>query len=216
MLVCPPEDGGQIELKKGPNIKPLPEFGPLEDLISGPVMLKVGDDISTDDISPAGARVLPFRSNIPEISRFTFEQVDETFHKRAVTHQGLGFFVVAGSNYGQGSSREHAAIAPRFLGLRAVIARSFARIHRQNLANFGILGLTFVDAADYDRIQQGDVLELRDVRESIQRVSRVEVVNVTRSESYELDHGLAARQIEMVLAGSLINVVRNEHAAAQS
>lgn len=216
MLVGPPEDGGQIELKKGPNIKPLPEFGPLEDLISGPVMLKVGDDISTDDISPAGARVLPFRSNIPEISRFTFEQVDETFHKRAVTHQGLGFFVVAGSNYGQGSSREHAAIAPRFLGLRAVIARSFARIHRQNLANFGILGLTFVDAADYDRIQQGDVLELRDVRESIQRVSRVEVVNVTRSESYELDHGLAARQIEMVLAGSLINVVRNEHAAAQS
>ena len=216
MLVGPPEDGGQIELKKGPNIKPLPEFGPLEDLISGPVMLKVGDNISTDDISPAGARVLPFRSNIPEISRFTFEQVDETFHKRAVTHQGLGFFVVAGSNYGQGSSREHAAIAPRFLGLRAVIARSFARIHRQNLANFGILGLTFVDAADYDRIQQGDVLELRDVRESIQRVSRVEVVNVTRSESYELDHGLAARQIEMVLAGSLINVVRNEHAAAQS
>jgi aconitate hydratase len=216
MLVGPLEDGGQIELKKGPNIKPLPEFGPLEDLISGPVMLKVGDDISTDDISPAGARVLPFRSNIPEISRFTFEQVDETFHKRAVTHQGLGFFVVAGSNYGQGSSREHAAIAPRFLGLRAVIARSFARIHRQNLANFGILGLTFVDAADYDRIQQGDVLELRDVRESIQRVSRVEVVNVTRSESYELDHGLAARQIEMVLAGSLINVVRNEHAAAQS
>ncbi len=216
MLVGPPEDGGQIELKKGPNIKPLPEFGPLEDLISGPVMLKVGDNISTDDISPAGARVLPFRSNIPEISRFTFEQVDETFHKRAVTHQGLGFFVVAGSNYGQGSSREHAAIAPRFLGLRAVIARSFARIHRQNLANFGILGLTFVDAADYDRIQQGDVLELRDVRESIQRVSRVEVVNVTRSESYELDHGLVARQIEMVLAGSLINVVRNEHAAAQS
>jgi aconitate hydratase len=216
MLVGPPEDGGQIELKKGPNIKPLPEFGPLEDLISGPVMLKVGDNISTDDISPAGARVLPFRSNIPEISRFTFEQVDETFHKRAVTHQGLGFFVVAGSNYGQGSSREHAAIAPRFLGLRAVIARSFARIHRQNLANFGILGLTFVDAADYDRIQQGDVLELRDVRESIQRVSRVEVVNVARSESYELDHGLAARQIEMVLAGSLINVVRNEHAAAQS
>lgn len=216
MLVGPLEDGGQIELKKGPNIKPLPEFGPLEDLISGPVMLKVGDNISTDDISPAGARVLPFRSNIPEISRFTFEQVDETFHKRAVTHQGLGFFVVAGSNYGQGSSREHAAIAPRFLGLRAVIARSFARIHRQNLANFGILGLTFVDAADYDRIQQGDVLELRDVRESIQRVSRVEVVNVTRSESYELDHGLAARQIEMVLAGSLINVVRNEHAAAQS
>src|SRR5690606_19965645 len=137
-LVPPPVDGREIELEKGPNVVTLPELDPLPHRIEGPILLKVGDDVSTDEIMPAGSRILPFRSNIPEISRFVFEQIDATFSERARAHQRTGFFVMGGENYGQGSSREHAALVPRYLGLRIVLAKSFARIHRQNLANFGI------------------------------------------------------------------------------
>jgi aconitate hydratase len=207
MLLAPPPDGRREELQKGPNIKSLPLFAPLPDALRGPVLLKVGDDISTDEIMPAGARVLPFRSNVPEISNFVFASVDESFPARARKLAG-GFFVVGGENYGQGSSREHAAIAPRYLGLRAVIARSFARIHHQNLANFGVLPLLFADPADYERIEQGDDLELRDVREALERVGPLAVRNHTRGQEYPLQHRLGERQIEMVLAGGLINVVR--------
>src|SRR5947209_3165588 len=170
MLVPPPESSGDVELVKGPNIASLPDFEPLPDRIEGPVLLKVGDNVSTDEIMPAGQRVLPFRSNIPKMAEFAFDVVDETYPRRASdVRDAGGHFVVGGENYGQGSSREHAAIAPRFLGLRAVIAKNFARIHWQNLVNFGILPLELADPADYDRVEQGDVLVLDGIREALAR-----------------------------------------------
>ena len=209
--VDPAEAGGIYELEKGPNVVSLPEFGELPDVLGGPVLLKVGDDISTDEIMPAGSRILPFRSNIPKIAEFVFEQVDETFFKRSKEHQEGGFFVVGGENYGQGSSREHAALAPRFLGLRAVLVKSFARIHRQNLTNFGVLPLVFADPSDFDKIEQGDELELKDVRAGIQHEGRtVEVYNRTKDETYAATHTMTPREVEMVLHGSQINVIRRE------
>ena len=214
MLVAPPGPSETVELEKGPNIQPLPDFEPLPDTLAGPALLKTGDDISTDEIMPAGARVLPFRSNIPEISKFVFSQIDEDFYERAMPHQQDGFFLVGGDNYGQGSSREHAAIAPRYLGLKAVIAKSIARIHWQNLANFGILPLTFVDKADYDRISQGDQLEIAEVRSALSNGHRIEVVNRTAGETYAVAHNLSRRQVEMIREGSLINVVRKRQSKA--
>jgi aconitate hydratase len=167
----------------------------------------VGDDISTDEIMPAGSRVLPFRSNIPEISRFVFSQVDETFYDRA-KKESSGFFIVAGDNYGQGSSREHAAVAPRYLGLRVVIAKSFARIHQQNLANFGILALTFVRPDDHAAVGQGDVLALQNLHEALRSAHELEVQNETSGEAFPVRHALTPRQVDMVLAGSLTNLVR--------
>ena len=212
MLVMPSEDSAGIELEKGPNIRPLPEFDPLPDVLEGPLLLKVGDNISTDEIMPAGAKVLPYRSNIPEISRFVFTHVDESYAERALKNQKKGSFVVGGENYGQGSSREHAALAPRYLGLKAIIAKSFARIHWQNLVNFGILPLTFVDRDDWKKVEQGDVLTLRDLQNSLQR-RRIEIRNLTRDETYETKHTMSDRQIHIVLEGSLINVVRNRQTA---
>ena len=209
-LEKPPEDGSDIRIEKGPNIAAMPPFDELPDVLSGPVLLKVGDDISTDEIMPAGSRVLPFRSNIPEISRFVFEQVDQSFYNRAQEYKESGFFIVGGENYGQGSSREHAAIAPRYLGLRVVLARSFARIHRQNLANFGILPLTFTDAEDYERVQQNDELRLENLRSSIGSGARVTVRNQTGNWSFEAEHDLTEREIDMVLLGSQINIVRRQ------
>jgi len=214
MLLAPPVSGKGIELEKGPNIKPLPPFEPLADTILGPVLLKVGDDVSTDEIMPAGAQILPYRSNIPEISKYAFIRLDDSFYDRAVRQRQQGFIIVAGNNYGQGSSREHAAIAPRYLGLKAVIARSFARIHWQNLINFGMLPLTFVNAADYDQIEQGDALEIIDVRHIIRQGNRVQVTNKTKNETYDTQHTLSERQIEMILQGSLINVVRKRQVQA--
>jgi aconitate hydratase len=210
MLVPPAEDGGSVELEKGPNIEALPEFDPLPEALKGPVLIKVGDDISTDEIMPAGTRVLPFRSNIPEISRFVFEQVDASFYDRAMDHRNGGSLIVGGKNYGQGSSREHAALAPRYLGVRAVIVKDFARIHFQNLVNFGILPLEFTNPEDYDRIRQGDVLEISGVRESLHPGKTLEATNKTRKETYSLRHRMGRRQIEMIRKGSLINLVREE------
>lgn len=208
-MLLPPADAGiTVELEKGPNIKPLPVFEGLSDDISGQVLLKVGDDISTDDIMPAGSRVLPYRSNIPEISRFVFSRIDERFYERALAHQRQTFFVVGGNNYGQGSSREHAALAPRYLGLRVVIAKSFARIHRQNLVNFGILPLTFVNSDDYDRIRQEDVLGIGRAVEALRHDRTVTVRNTTQDAFFTAEHGLSARQLDAVLAGGLINVAR--------
>jgi len=210
MLIAPPKSGVGIELEKGPNIKPLPSFGPLADIISAPVLLKMGDDISTDEIMPAGAQILPFRSNIPEISKYAFSRLDDSFHDRSMRCRQQGFILVAGENYGQGSSREHAAIAPRFLGLKAVIAKSFARIHWQNLINFGALPLTFVNPEDYNRIAQADELEISDIRQNIDQTARIQVLNKTRNESYPTQHTLSKRQVEMIMEGSLINVVRRQ------
>lgn len=202
------EESKEIELVKGPNIKPLPAFQGLPEEIMGPVLLKVADDISTDEVLPAGAKVLPFRSNIPEISQFTFSAIDEAFSQRAVDYQENGFFVVGGENYGQGSSREHAALAPRYLGLRAVLAKSFARIHWQNLINFGILPLTFVDASAWDSIEQGDKLGFSGLRSALEKGKDTTVENQSKGERYEVTHALSPRQKEIVLAGGLINVMK--------
>jgi aconitate hydratase len=207
MLVAPlpEEEARHVEVVKGPNISSLPEFPPLPDRIEAPVLLKVGDNISTDEISPAGARALPFRSNIPKLARFTFTQVDETYPARAEeTAKTTGHFIVGGDNYGQGSSREHAAITPRYLGLHAVIATSFARIHWQNLANFGVLALEFENPDDYDTIRQDDVLILDGVREAIRSGPRLTLFDSTRDVEIPVRHRLSPRQVDDVLAGGLI------------
>lgn len=160
------------------------------------------------EIMPAGAKVLPFRSNIPAISKFVFSPIDETYYDRAMACRSQGSFVVAGANYGQGSSREHAALAPRYLGLKAVVAKSFARIHLQNLSNFGILPLLFSDPDDWERIAQGDVLSIPEIRDFIHSGNRVKVINRTKGETYETEHRMTQRQVEMLLAGGLINWVR--------
>jgi aconitate hydratase len=206
MLVPPlTEDEAQkVELVKGPNISDLPEFDPLPDEIEAPVLLKVGDNVSTDEISPAG-RALPFRSNIPKLAEFTFSQVDETYPERAnEIASDSGHVIVGGENYGQGSSREHAAITPRYLGLRAVIAKSFARIHWQNLANFGILALEFEDPDDYDRVEQDDVLLIEGLHDGLESGSSLKAVNKTQDIEIALCHRLSARQVKAVLAGGVI------------
>jgi aconitate hydratase len=210
MLVAPAAVAALYELEKGPNIKPLPTLEPLPDQLEGPVLLKMTDDISTDGIMPAGAKALPLRSNIPELSKFAFSQIDESYYARAMSCQQQGSFVVGGANYGQGSSREHAALGPRYLGLKAVIVKSFARIHLQNLSNFGILPLTFVDPEDWGKIAQGDILSIPDVRNAIRNGNRVKVINLTKNETYETQHPMTPHQVEMVLAGSLINLVRQK------
>jgi aconitate hydratase len=204
----PGEGDSAVELEKGPNIKPLPDFEALPDRLEGPVLLKMGDDISTDEIMPAGAAVLPYRSNIPEISRFAFSRIDESYYDRAMACRDGGSFVVGGKNYGQGSSREHAALAPRYLGLRAVIARSFARIHAQNLANFGILPLVFKDPKDWESIEPGDMLRLDELRKTLEVGGQPRLRNLTRDREMALTYTLSDRQLKMILAGGLINVIR--------
>ncbi|NLZ97234.1 MAG: aconitate hydratase, partial [Micrococcus sp.] len=197
----PEAEAREVELVKGTNIKSLPEFDKLPDDIDVPVLLRVGDDVSTDEIMPAGSRVLPYRSNIPKIAEFTYIQVDETYATRALDFPG-GHSIVGGDNYGQGSSREHAVIAPRHLGLRVVIAKSFARIHWQNLANFGVLPLEFAHPEDYDRIGRDDVIELSGLRDALQQGNTVTAE--LEGEPLELRHRLSDRQVEMVLAGGRI------------
>ncbi|MCY1438657.1 Methanogen homoaconitase small subunit [compost metagenome] len=162
---------------------------------------------------PAGAKVLPLRSNIPEISKFTFYQLDESYYERAMQLKGGASFIVGGDNYGQGSSREHAALAPRYLGVRAVLAKSFARIHWQNLCNFGIVPLTFDKDADYEAIQPGDQLTMPGIREEIQRGENVTVVNTTRGSTLTMRHAMTPRQVQMVLAGSIIKMSRGSQQA---
>jgi aconitate hydratase len=210
-LCPPPEDGESCELVMGPNIKPLPKFPPVEEHLQGPVLLKMGDNVSTDEILPAGTKVLPFRSNIPEISKFTFGQIDETFYDRAMPHQKTGSFVIGGENYGQGSSREHAAIAPRYLGIRAVIAKSYARIHRKNLINFGIVPLLFKKEADYDAIDQEDLFEIEGIHQQLKKGGPVVVKNTTKNKSFETENTLSEKELEEVLAGGLINVFLAKH-----
>ena len=203
--------GEKMELIMGPNIKPLPTFDRLADQIEGPVLLKMGDNVSTDEILPAGAQVLPFRSNIPEISKFTFYQVDESYYDRAMKHQKTGSIIVGGENYGQGSSREHAAISPRFLGVKAVITKSYARIHRKNLCNFGIPPLTFVNPSDHDKIDQDDIIEIKELRKHIEKDDEFEIFNKSKKESYKVAHNLSERERASVLAGSLINIALEKH-----
>jgi aconitate hydratase len=213
MLVAPlPEgDAREQELVKGPNIASLPEFDALPDHIEAPVQLKAGDNVSTDEILPAGAQVLPLRSNIPAISQFVFAQIDADYAQRVAAADGP-HIIVAGENYGQGSSREHAVIAPRYLGLRVVIAKSFARIHWQNLANFGILALQFTDPGDYDSIRQGDLMRLDGLRDRLSAGKPVTASHPRHNHDLRLSHDLSARQIAMVLAGGRIPLAsRRQH-----
>jgi aconitate hydratase len=206
MLVPPleAEEAQQVEPVKGPNVSELPELSPLPDEIEAPVLLKVGDNISTDEISPAGARALPFRSNIPKLAMFSFTQIDDSYPERAQEAGEAGHIIVGGDNYGQGSSREHAAIAPRYLGLRVVIAKSFARIHWQNLANFGVLALEFDNADDYDAVDQDDTLRITELRDALADKDTLQVDNVTKDTSFTVRHRLSPRQVKDVLAGGLI------------
>ncbi|PSQ95694.1 MAG: aconitate hydratase [Bacteroidetes bacterium SW_9_63_38] len=212
----PEEEAKGMELEKGPNVVSLPEFEELRDSFDLPVLLKMGDDISTDEIMPAGSDILPYRSNIPKISEFVFQQVDESFFDRAMEHQDNGFAVVGGTNYGQGSSREHAAIAPRWLGTRVKLAKSYARIHRQNLANFGILPLLFKDDEAYDGIEQGHTLQFRNLRDQIQSGTDVEFTNADTGETHVAEHDLSERELKMVLDGSQISVVKEEFAGVEA
>jgi aconitate hydratase len=208
MLVPPnPEVIGEAELRKGPNISSLPDFDALPESLDVPVLLKVGDDVSTDEIMPAGSKVLPFRSNIEKISEFVFWQIDQEFAKRARGLDGGDFVIVGGANYGQGSSREHAAIAPRHLGLRAVLAKSFARIHRQNLVNFGVLPLVFANPDDYEAVDQGHTLRFGNLHEAID-ADEVSVHDETTGQELRCRHALGDREREMILAGGLINHLR--------
>jgi aconitate hydratase len=208
MVLAPPKDGSKVKIIAGPNIQPLPDFAPFRDHLEGPVLLKCENNISTDDISPAGSKVLPFRSNIPEISKFTFSRIDDTFYKRAMQHQKTGSFVVAGSNYGQGSSREHAALAPSFLGVRAVIAKSYARIHRSNLVNFGILPLSFANEKDWHGIDKGDELTIEGIAEAVKRGGDVTVVNRTKNKKILAKCPLTPHEKEVLLEGGLINYMK--------
>jgi aconitate hydratase len=179
----------------------------MADSVSGEILLKVGDNITTDHIMPAGAKVLPLRSNIPKISEFVYYLVDPEFANRA--KEKGGGFIIGGDNYGQGSSREHAALAPMYLGVKMVAVKSFARIHLANLINFGILPAVFADPADYDKINQGDVLELPDIKEAVKSSCTVQVNNKTNGQTYTLkiDH-LADRHRKIIMAGGLLNFTR--------
>jgi aconitate hydratase len=201
----PPEESRSVKLVKGPNIKSLPEFEPLPDVLELPAILKMGDDVSTDEIMPAGARVLPYRSNIQKIDDFSFERIDRTYLERARAVRGsTGHAVIAGENYGQGSSREHAAIAPRNLGLRIVLVKSFARIHRQNLVNYGVLPLMFAEPSDYERLDKGDVLIARDLHRTLAKGDDV-ILEVQGTDSISTRHDLTQKQIAVILEGGLIN-----------
>ncbi|MGP4091816.1 aconitase family protein, partial [Streptomyces sp. KR55] len=203
----PPDEAAGVRLERGPNISALPDFDPLPDTLDVPVLLKAGDHVSTDEISPAGARALPYRSNIPKLAEFTLTRLDPDYPRRAAElRESGGHVIVAGENWGQGSSREHAAITLRHLGLRAVIALTYARIHWQNLANFGVLALEFTDPDDYTRVQPGDRLRLDGLHKALTPGAppTVTVHSTGRDETYRLRHRLSDRQRETVLAGGTI------------
>jgi len=201
MIIKPPENGSDIEIVRGPNIAPLPDLKAVEDKIEKEVLLKTGDNITTDHIMPAGAKILPLRSNIPAISEFVYVNVDSEFPKRAKEKQGG--IIIGGENYGQGSSREHAAIAPLYLGLKAVIAKNFARIHKANLVNWGIVPLEFENPEDYDKIEQGDVLVLENLRDGI-KDGKVKVLNKTKGNEVVALCQLGEKSKDVLLAGGSI------------
>lgn len=208
-LIPPKADTADIKVIKGPNIKEVSVKGPLQDCIEAEVLLKLGDNITTDDIMPAGAKVLPFRSNIPAISEFVFENIDKTFSSRAEAAKSKGGgIIVGGENYGQGSSREHAAIAPMFLGIQAVIVKSFARIHRSNLINFGILPLQFEDPEDYGKMENGDRLAIRDLNKTVSGSQKYIIENTTQGYTFTVISTLNNREQEIIKKGGLLPYTR--------
>ncbi|MGM9936249.1 MAG: aconitate hydratase [Candidatus Ornithomonoglobus sp.] len=206
---APEEEMDSIEVLRGPNIKPFPTSEPMPENIDAKVSLKVGDNITTDHIMPAGAKILPLRSNIPEISKYCFAVCDESFHDRAL-EMGKSI-IIGGSNYGQGSSREHAALAPLYLGVKAVITKSFARIHMANLINAGIVPMTFADEADYDRIDQEDELRIENIAGQIAAGDTIKVTNVTKGFDFDCAVSFSDRQKEMLYAGGLLNYTKNKN-----
>ena len=202
------EEADDVEVLYGPNIKPFPTSEKLAE-IKAKAILKVGDNITTDHIMPAGAKILPYRSNIPYLSNFCFKQCDEHFAENC-KKEGKGI-IIGGSNYGQGSSREHAALVPLYLGIKAVIAKSFARIHCANLINAGILPLTFKNSDDYDKITQGDELEIKNVKENIENNQQLVLTNITKNEEYELFYEFSERQKDMILEGGLLNYTKSKN-----
>ena len=208
MVIPPasPENAKEIKVFRGPNIKPFPVSEAMTENIEAKAILKVGDNITTDHIMPAGAKILPYRSNIPYLSQFCFRQCDPNFAENC-KKEGKGI-IIGGANYGQGSSREHAALVPLYLGIKAVITKSFARIHKANLVNAGIIPLTFVNEADYNRIDQGDELALNGIRAAIAGAGSIRLTNISKNEEYDLAYDLSDRQREMLLAGGLLNYTR--------
>ena len=201
------DEAKDVEILRGPNIKPFPVAQPLVKTIDCECSLKVGDNITTDHIMPAGAKILPLRSNIPEISKHCFAVCDEKFPERA---KQLGqSVIVGGSNYGQGSSREHAALAPLYLGVKAVIVKSFARIHMSNLVNAGILPLVFKNESDYDTIEQGDVIVIENVKQQIENGDVLKATNKTKGTQFEVVLNVSGRQKQMLYAGGLLNFTKN-------
>ncbi|MEG2396243.1 MAG: aconitate hydratase [Oscillospiraceae bacterium] len=199
-------EANDVEVIYGPNIKPFPTTEKMPNDIEAKVVLKVGDDITTDHIMPAGAKILPYRSNIPHLSQFCFAACDKEFSERC-KKEGKGI-IIGGANYGQGSSREHAALVPLYLGIKAVITKSFARIHCANLINAGILPLTFANASDYDKVSQGDELSLIDIKNSILNELPAKLFNKTKNEEYELNYDLSQRQKDIIVSGGLLNYTR--------
>ncbi len=205
MIIPPIEDSKDVKIIRGPNIKPLPEQKVLEEILSGTVLLKVEDNITTDHIMPAGAKILPLRSNIPAIAEHVFEVIDPTFAERA--KQKGGGFIVGGSNYGQGSSREHAALAPMYLGIKAVITKSFSRIHLANLINFGIVPFMFKNPDDYDKIDQGDEIEI-DVKNIEERDHTL--INRTKGTEIPIFHSMSLRDVELIKAGGALAYTKKQ------
>lgn len=209
MVVAPAPENNDVEVVRGPNIKPFPINKPLADTITGKALIKVEDNITTDHIMPSNAKLLPFRSNIPYLSEFCLVPCDPDFPKRA--KENGGGFIIGGSNYGQGSSREHAALAPLYLGIKAVIVKSFARIHVANLINSGILPLTFKDPSDYDRIDRDDEIKIENAVQQVKAGGDIIIKNVTKSIDIVTETVLSDRQIDMMLAGGLLNYTRENN-----
>jgi aconitate hydratase len=202
MIINPSDDGEVVEVVRGPNIKPFPKCKPMSSSTGGKVLLKVEDDITTDAIMPSNANLLPYRSNIPYLSEYCFSLVDKDFSKKA--KENNGGIIVAGKNYGQGSSREHAALAPLYLGIKAVLAKSFARIHKNNLINNGIIPLTFINEIDYDVIDEMDELVIDDLLTQVEN-KKVEIINKTKNKNFEMELNISQREIDMLKSGGLLN-----------
>lgn len=207
LIIPPAEDGSEIEVVRGPNIKPFPKTESLGENLEGKALIKVEDNITTDDIMPSNASLLPFRSNIPHLANYCLGPCDPSFPENAKKNNGG--FIIAGSNYGQGSSREHAALAPVYLGIKGVLAKSFARIHKQNLINNGIFPLEFVNESDYDDIDKLDELVLEDIKNQV-KDGTIKVKNKTKNSEYELKLDITDRQREMLESGGLLNVIKNK------
>jgi len=205
MIIAPSGEPEKVQVERGPNIKLFPLKSALEESLKTSVILKVGDNITTDDIMPAGTKILPLRSNIPAISEYVFSKVDTSFPERAKS-MGSGI-ILGGLNYGQGSSREHAALAPMYLGIKVVLAKSFARIHKDNLVNFGILPLE-IEPEIYELYDQGTELEFPDLAKEVRESSSITFIDIRNNKSHSAEHGLTQRQREIILAGGLLNYVK--------